>query len=254
MKISIITVCYNAQATISDTIFSVCSQDYPDVQYIIIDGASSDGTVRIIQEHPFFSKIAFFQSQPDRGIYDAMNKGIAQADGDVIGILNADDVYADSTVLSQVAKAFSDLAIEACYADLVYTKKDNLQKVIRYWKSRPFELGLFEKGWMPAHPTFFVRKKIYELYGLFDLEFSRQADYELTLRFLQIQGITSLYVPKIWVYMRVGGQSNKNIKQILLGNLEAYKICKLYNMKVSWMPIYILKKIISKLPQFFYKP
>lgn len=249
IKISIITVSYNSAATIKDTIDSVASQSYPDVEHIIIDGASRDGTMEIVKNAPSVTRII---SEPDRGIYDAMNKGLKLATGDVVGLLNADDFYADNTVLSQVAEVFKDPDVQACYADLVYVDQHDTSRIIRYWKSCDFEPGLFKRGWMPAHPTFFVRKSVYEQLGGFDLRFPRQADFELTMRFLEVNGIKSIYVPKIWIRMRVGGASNNSIRGVIKGNLEAYRACKLHSLDVG--PLFIPRKIISRIPQFFTKP
>jgi glycosyltransferase involved in cell wall biosynthesis len=249
MKISIITVCYNSANTIKDTITSVASQKHSDREHIIVDGASRDGTVNIVKNSTSVTK---FVSEADKGIYDAMNKGLALATGDVIGLLNADDFYADDTILTQVAEAFKDASIQACYADLVYVDQKDTSRVIRYWKSRDFKLGLFKWGWMPAHPTFFVRKEVYDQFGKFDLQFPRQADFELTMRFLEIKQIKSRYIPKIWVKMRIGGASNNSIKGVIKGNLEAYRACKKHQLNVS--PLFVIKKVLSRIPQFFSKP
>lgn len=192
-------------------------------------------------------------SEPDHGIYDAMNKGIAKTSGEIIGILNADDFYANDTILDQVANVFSDTTVDACYADLVYVDQKNTNQVKRYWQSKPFRRGLFEKGWMPAHPTFFVRKKIYEQYGGFDLNFPRQADFELTMRFLEVNNIKSVYVPNIWVKMRVGGVSNNSVRGVLEGNIEAYRACRKNRLRVSMLP-FIIRKMLSRVPQFFKRP
>lgn len=254
MKISIITVSFNAVHTIAETIDSVLNQTYGDIEYIVMDGASSDGTQELVRGHPQFKLINQFISEPDFGIYDAMNKGISLASGDIIGLLNADDVYVDNTVLEQVAKVFEDQSVDACFADLVYVKKFDLTKVIRYWKSREYTSGLFEKGWMPAHPTFFARRKVYEKFGLFDLNFPRQADFELTLRYLAVHQVCTRYVPKVWVKMRLGGVSNGNLFKVISANMEAYRACKKNLLKISVAPIFILRKMASRIPQFFKRP
>ncbi|MGZ0080373.1 glycosyltransferase family 2 protein [Methylomonas sp. YC3] len=248
--ISIITVCFNSVSTVEDTILSVANQKYPDKEHIIIDGASTDGTMDVVTRYKDLLRAV---SEPDRGIYDAMNKGIAMASGEIIGILNADDFYADDTVLDQVANVFSDATVDACYADLLYVEQKNTNRVMRYWQSKPFQHGLFEKGWMPAHPTFFVRRKIYEQYGGFDLNFPRQADFDLTMRFLEVQNIKSVYVPDIWVKMRIGGVSNNSIRGVLEGNIEAYKACTKNGLCVSPLP-FIIRKMLSRVPQFFKRP
>ncbi len=251
MKLSIITVCFNAAATLGDTLDSVARQSYRDVEHIVVDGGSNDGTIQLLQarEHP----VSKWVSEPDRGIYDAMNKGIAMASGEIIGTLNADDYYVDDSVLAQVAEVFADSAVDACYADLVYVDQHNPAKIVRYWKSRDYEQGLFEQGWMPAHPTFFVRREIYEQLGGFDLSFSRQADFELAMRFLAVNNIRTRYIPKTWVKMRMGGVSNNSLLGIIKGNLEAYRACRKNGLNVRMLP-FIARKILSRVPQFFARP
>ena len=250
LKISILTVCYNAVTTIRNTIDSVGSQCYSNVEHIVVDGGSVDGTLDVLKSYN--QQITRWISERDRGIYDAMNKGIAMATGDVVGILNADDIYLDDSVLLQVGKIFTDPTIEACYADLVYVDQADLSKIVRYWQSRPFEKGLFKRGWMPAHPTFFVRRSVYEKLGGFDLSFPRQADFDLTMRFLEVNEIKSVYVPKVWVKMRMGGVSNNSVSGVLKGNLEAYRACRKNGLDVSLL--FIPRKIFSRIHQFFMKP
>jgi glycosyltransferase involved in cell wall biosynthesis len=248
-KISIVTVTRNSAATIEDTILSVAGQSYQYFEHIIIDGASTDGTLDIINKHiGNFSKLV---SEPDAGIYDAMNKGIRLATGDVVGFLNADDVYSDSNVLDAIANSFENTAVSACFGDLVYMD-ESLSKLVRYWKSQSYQDGLFEKGWMPAHPTFFVRRNVFERYGDFDLTFQLQSDFDLTMRFLSICKIQSIYLPKVLVKMRVGGATNRSITNIIKGNIEAYQICRKNGLKVSHL--FIIMKILSRVPQFFSKP
>lgn len=249
LKISIITVCYNSANTIGDTINSIASQTYLDKEHIIVDGASKDATMDIVRSSPSISR---FVSEPDFGIYDAMNKGLKLATGDVVGILNSDDFYVDDSVLAQVAEVFANSEIDACYADLVYVDRQDTNKVVRYWKSRTFVPGLFKRGWMPAHPTFFVRREVYEELGDFDLDFRFQADFELTMRFLEIYRITSVYIPKILIKMRVGGVSNNTIIGIIKGNIEAYKACMKNHLSIS--PIFNIIKVASRVPQFFSRP
>lgn len=246
LKISIITVCYNSGTTISDTIKSVASQKYSNKEHIVVDGASKDVTMDIVRASP---SVTYFTSEPDGGIYDAMNKGITMASGDIIGTLNADDFYVDDNVLIDVARVFADPEVDACYADLVYVDQSDTSRVLRYWKSKPFRSGLFSHGWMPAHPTFFVRKHLYEELGGFDLNYKLQSDFELTMRFLEIYRINAVYIPRIMVKMRMGGASNKSIHNIIKGNIEAYRACKKNHLSIS--PIFNLFKIFSRIPQFF---
>jgi glycosyltransferase involved in cell wall biosynthesis len=250
MSISVVTVVYNGANTIEETIRSVQSQDYAQVEHIVVDGASTDNTAEIVKRNR--GKIAVFVSEPDRGIYDAMNKGLALATGDVVGFLNADDVYVDATVLSQVAQVFRDATVDGCYADLMYVDKTDTDRMVRYWKSRSYEDGLFERGWMPAHPTFFVRRAIFRRLGGFDLDYRLQSDFELTMRFLAVNRIRTVYIPTVWVRMRMGGESNKRIMNVIRGNLEAYRACRKHRLDVS--PFFIVKKVLSRVPQFFRRP
>jgi len=247
MKISIITACFNSADTIEDTIHSVGAQTFQHAEHIIIDGGSTDDTLEIVARHR--NRLSVVVSEPDAGVYDAMNKGLRYASGDVIGFLNSDDVYADENVLDQIATAFRDAEIDACYADLIYVERQNPQRVVRYWISRPFMPGLFKRGWMPPHPTFFVRRKIYEEFGGFDLKFRLQADFELTMRFLEIHKIRSVHIPKVVVRMRMGGLTNRSVLNVLRGNLEAYRACRKNGIKVT--PFFIVWKVLSRLPQFF---
>jgi glycosyltransferase involved in cell wall biosynthesis len=249
MKISIITVCHNSVATIGETILSVSAQGYPDKEHVIVDGASTDGTLDIVRRHASVTRCL---SEPDQGIYDAMNKGIAMASGDIIGFLNADDVYADDTVLAQVAAAFADPAVDACFADLVYVKQDDPSRIVRYWRSGEYSRGRFQRGWMPAHPTFFARRSVYEAFGGYDTNFPRQADFDLTMRLLEKYKLHSVYVPSVWVRMRMGGASNNSVTGVIRGNLEAYRICRKNGLGVS--PLFIFIKVASRIPQFFSRP
>jgi len=251
MKISVVTACYNARLTIEDAILSVASQTHPDKEHVIVDGCSTDGTVEIIQSHQ--ATITRWLSQPDDGIYDAMNKGIALAGGEVIGFLNADDMYADNSVLSRVARVFSDPAVDACYADLVYINQRDATKIVRYWKSCDYQEGLFERGWAPPHPTFFVRGTVFDRYGAFCLDYRIAADVELMIRFLSRYKIRSVYVPKVFVKMRVGGVTNRSFLNIVKQNLEIYRAGKKNNIQIS--PVsFVIGKIFFRIPQFLSRP
>lgn len=245
MKISVITVVYNGESSIEDTILSVHNQDYRDVEHIVIDGGSMDRTLTILKQHR--DKFAALISEPDEGMYDAMNKGLALATGDIIGFLNADDVYSDSGVLREIARVIEIQKVDACYGDLVYVDRTDTNKVVRYWKSRPYQDGFFEKGWMPAHPTFYVKRWVYEKYGGYDLTYRRQSDFELAMRFLVVHKIKSIYIPKVLVRMRSGGVS-QGLRHILEGNIEAYRACRKHSLDVT--PLFIVKKILSRVPQF----
>ena len=244
--ISVITVVNNGAATIADTLLSVASQSYPHIEHIVIDGASTDDTLKIIHKHA--SQITVIKSEPDHGMYDAMNKGLAMATGDIIGFLNSDDVYADSRVLDEIASVIENKNVDACYGDLVYVDRIDVCKVVRYWKSQPYRDGLFEKGWMPAHPTFYARRWVYDKFGGYDLAYRYQSDFELTMRFLAIKKISSAYIPRVLVKMRSGGAS-RGLRHILMGNIEAYVACRRHSLRVT--PLFIAKKIFSRIPQFF---
>jgi len=250
MKISVITVCYNAAATIADAVHSVASQDYPDVEHIVIDGGSKDSTLAVLEQSK--GRIAKLVSEPDNGIYDAMNKGLTLATGEVVGFLNADDWYAHSGVLSRVSAQFAQPDVDACYADLVYVDKDDPTRVVRYWKSRPYHDGLCERGWMPAHPTFYVRRKIYLQHGGFNTRYRLQADSEICMRFLAVKRIKAVYVPEVWVRMRMGGATNRSLRNIWRGNMEAWHAARNSGLRVS--PLYPLQKLLWRVPQFFGKP
>lgn len=252
MKISIITIAYNSAATIEDTIQSVLSQDYPEVEYIIVDGASTDKTLSIVDRYA--DRIAHFISEPDKGIYDAMNKGVQLATGDVIGILNSDDFYADTRVLSDVASRFgaertdSAANIDALYADLVYVDREKGDKVVRYWKAGPYRPNSFRRGWMPPHPTFFVRRACYERYGLYSLDLRSAADYELMLRFIHKHGIKLAYLERVITHMRIGGESNVSIKNRIRANQEDRRAWTMNGLRPAWYTLSL--KPLSKLGQF----
>lgn len=250
MRISVITVVRNGSSTIEETIRSIRGQSYRDVEHIVVDGASTDGTQDVINR--YLDRIATFISEPDHGIYDAMNKGLEVASGDVVGFLNSNDFYEHSYVLERVAQAMQDSEVDACYADLVYTDAYDTRRIKRYWKSRPYEQGLCRRGWMPAHPTFFARGALYKRFGGFDLEFRRQADFEMALRLFDTQKIKAVYVPEVWVRMRTGGFSNNSILGVLKGNIEAYRACRKNGVKVT--PLFILQKMLLRVPQFFSRP
>ncbi|MDA7694621.1 glycosyltransferase [Flavobacteriaceae bacterium] len=209
MKISIITISFNAKYTIDKTLYSVVNQSYENIEHIIIDGNSKDNTIDICKSYSHISKIL---SEPDKGVYDAFNKGIKLATGDVIGFLNADDTFYDENTLQYIADAF-DKDTDCVFGDLIYTDKN--EKVKRVWKGSAFKKGAFKKGWMPAHPTFYCRRSVYEKLGLYDDSFKIAGDFELMLRFLEKHSIRSKYIPKTLVNMKVGGASNKGLKSKL---------------------------------------
>lgn len=251
MKITVITVSLNNVATVTETIESVIAQNYPEVEHIVIDGGSADGTVEKIQHYA--DHIDYWISEPDKGIYDAMNKGIARASGEIIGFLNADDLYAHHNVLAKIADVLQDPRIAACYSDLVYVDPENLNKIVRYWRSSAYQDGNFSKGWCPPHPTFWVRRSVYEKYGGFDLNYALGNDIELMMRLLARHGIRAVYIPDITVKMRVGGVSNKSIGNIVTQNAEILRAARNNNIQINPF-IFILAKILSRLAQFMSRP
>lgn len=249
MKISIITVVLNARHTITDALQSVAHQTHDNIEHIVIDGGSTDGTLEILTTHQ--AQLSKLVSEPDSGLYDAMNKGLQLATGDVIGILNADDVYQDETVLHQVANAHADDSLDACYADLVYVRQQNLDKVVRYWRSMDHTEGLCFKGWMPAHPTLFLKQRVYHTVGLFDTRLRFQADLEFCARAFELHKISSVYIPKLWVRMRMGGVTNNSLKSIVKGNWESYRALKRIGLRRN--PIsYFMVKFASRLRQYIF--
>lgn len=250
MKISIITVCYNADLTIVDTIASIASQHYPDIEHIVVDGGSRDNTMEIVANAP---SVAQFVSESDEGIYDAMNKGIAMASGDVIGFLNADDFYISGNIISEVAEIFGNPAIEACYADLVYVRQKNTASVVRYWRSGIFKNGSFKRGWMPAHPTFFCRKSVYDQFGKFSLKYHIAADVELLFRFLEQHSINTVYIPKVIIKMRLGGTTNQSCRNIKIQNQEVLSFLDAHYGRIS-RRVFFIGKIWDRLMQFIQRP
>ncbi|KIC94656.1 glycosyltransferase family 2 protein [Flavihumibacter solisilvae] len=247
-KISIITATYNSSATVRDTLESVKCQTYKSVEHIIVDGLSTDLTLDIVRHFPHVHKII---SEKDKGIYDAMNKGIAMCSGDIIGILNSDDIYANSHVLEKVAAAFESESIDALYADLFYVDHADTDKVIRYWKSGKFQPKSFYYGWMPPHPTFFVRKKLYDQFGGFNLSLRSSADYELMLRFLLKNNVPATYLPETIVKMRVGGMSNHNLANRFKANREDRIAWQLNGLEPYFFTIPL--KPLRKLGQYIFK-
>lgn len=244
MKVSIITICYNSASTVEETIRSVLGQDYPNIEYIIIDGASQDNTLEIVRRYE--SKIAVIVSEKDRGIYDAMNKGLSQATGDLIGILNSDDTYAYAEVISDVVKQIG--AADSLYADLKYV--DGLSgQVKRHWRSGTYAKEKFLMGWMPPHPTFFVKTECYQKFGSFIIDQGSAADYEIMLRLLYKHQISTSYLPKVITLMKTGGASNVSWKQRWKANQQDRLSWKINGLQPKWYTLWL--KPLRKLSQFF---
>ena len=246
MKISIITVTFNSAATLEQTIRSVIDQTYEDVEYIIIDGQSTDSTLAIIDQ--FGKQISKLVSEKDNGLYDALNKGIALATGEVIGFLHSDDFYANNTVLEKYASIFLKEKPDAVYSDLYYVDKNDVAKIVRRWKSGKHHDRSFINGWMPPHPTFFVKKDIYERHGVFNLDFKTAADYELMLRFIEKQKIKLAYLPEFTIKMRVGGKSNASVQNRVNANIEDRKAWEINGLKSRFYTLYL--KPLRKITQF----
>ena len=240
MKISIITVVYNNKETIKDAIDSVLNQTYKDIEYIIVDGASSDGTVDIVKNYG--DKISKFVSESDNGLYDAMNKGIALATGDVVGILNSDDFYIDDKVIQKVMKVFEEKQCESMFADLVFVKPNDLEKTVRYYDSSKFHPSKFAYGWMPAHPTFFVKREVYERYGVFKTDYKIASDYEILVRLLKKYELSYFYLNEVIIKMRMGGISTSGLKSNYILNKEIIRACKENGIYTNWL------KVLSKYP------
>jgi glycosyltransferase involved in cell wall biosynthesis len=250
MKITIITVCFNAINTIEDTILSVAYQRNAKIEHIIIDGKSTDGTLNVITKYE--NMLAHVISEADSGIYDAMNKGIRLATGDVVGILNADDIYADQHVLRRVAKAFDTSGADAVFGDLVYVRPDNLGQIVRYYRSNQFSVDKFARGWMPAHPTFFIRKTCYDEFGLFKTDYKIASDFELLVRFMAKHNLCCYYIPEILVKMRTGGISTKSFKSNWILNCEIIRACRNNGIKTNMLKV--LSKYITKSLQLIQRP
>lgn len=247
MRITVITVTYNAEATIEDCVRSVLSQDYPNLEYIVIDGASSDTTLERLEKYK--DKISRLISEKDQGLYDALNKGIALATGEYVGILHADDFYPATDTISKYANRMLSGACDAIYADLVYVDATNVNRVVRKWKSGQYREGAFYYGWMPPHPTFFVKRELYLQFGAYSLALKTASDYELMLRFIHKHKISLCYLPETTVCMRRGGLSNASLANRLKANAEDRKAWVMNGLKPRFYTLWF--KPLRKILQFF---
>lgn len=246
MKISVVTAVFNRRETIAQAIQSVRAQTHQPVEHVIQDGASTDGTLQIIGD--VMSRDAALISAPDAGIYDALNTGIARATGDVIGVMHSDDVFADTGVLAKVAAAFEDPLVDGVYGDLDYVAANDTGRTIRKWRSGAYSPDLLPKGWMPPHPTLYLRRAVFRDWGLYQTSYQIAADYDAMLRYLGQGRITLAYIPHVLVKMRVGGQSNQSLRKILLKSREDYRAIKANNVGgIGTLAI----KNLSKIKQFF---
>ena len=246
MKISIITVCYNSGKTIEDTFKSVQSQSYKDIEYIVIDGGSKDNTLELINQYKEI--IDYSVSEKDNGLYDAMNKGIEKATGDVIGFLNSDELFCDDMAVEKVMNVFNENSkIDSVYADIYYVDQNNTDKIVRKWITG--KQKTFKKGWHPAHPTLYIKKKVYNQYGGFNLKFKLASDFEIMLRFIEKYKISTIYLPEPLIKMRLGGETNKSVENIFRQNKECIKAFKDNDLKVNSV-MYPFYRIIPKFFQF----
>jgi len=245
LKISVITVVYNNRATIALALDSVVAQRHRDIELIVVDGNSTDGTIQVLSEYG--SKISVLVSERDDGIYDALNKGISLATGDVIGFLHSDDLLADDDALARVAAQFADDSIDAVYGDLVYVRKDDSSQIVRTWTAGSYTPTRLARGWMPPHPTFYARRSVYERLGQFDTSFRIAADYDCMLRFLKA-GIRVAYIPHLQVRMRVGGASNKSLANIIKKSSEDFRALRKNDVGAV---VALVCKNFRKIPQFF---
>ncbi|MGL4958419.1 MAG: glycosyltransferase family 2 protein [Plesiomonas sp.] len=248
MKVSIITATYNSAATIHDTLASLESQTYPDIEYIIVDGASKDNTLDVINHN--CTRVSKIISEPDRGIYDALNKGIAAATGDIVGFLHSDDLLAYPEAIADLVNVFNIGEYDAVYADLEYVQQNDISKVVRLWKSGNYNKKKLKYGWMPAHPTFYMRRICYQKFDDFDLSYKIAADYDSILRYLWRSNVRAGYLPQVLIKMRVGGISNRSLSTILRKMREDIQAMR--NNGLFW-PVTLAWKNLSKIPQFLVK-
>jgi glycosyltransferase involved in cell wall biosynthesis len=246
MKLSLVTSSFNSEATIRATLDSVRAQEYLPFEYIVIDGGSTDGTLKILEEYS--DVITKIVSEPDDGIYDALNKGIAQSTGDVVGFLHSDDLFASPKALRHVMNTFEESDADIVYADLDYVKREDSSIVTRKWRSRVFKKELFYKGWMPAHPTFYLKRAHYETFGGYRTDMRISADYELMLRMLLRHGLKAQYIQEVLVKMRIGGESNVSISNRIQANKEDRKAWEVNGLKPHFFTTFL--KPLSKLKQF----
>jgi glycosyltransferase involved in cell wall biosynthesis len=246
MKVSVITAVFSNQAFIHDAINSVLSQKNIELEYIIVDGGSTDGTVEVVLSYG--DKISKFISEPDEGVYFALNKGISMATGDIIALLHSDDFYAHPYVLSQIVQGFQETKCDAVYSNLYYVKGSDINKIVRLWDSGVYVKNEFYRGWMPPHPAFFCKREVYSKYGSFNTILKSAADYELMLRLIFKNNIRLHYIPKFFVKMRTGGASNRSLLNRLKANIEDRKAWHINDLSPKWYTL--LMKPLLKLFQY----
>lgn len=251
MKISIITATYNSAKTLEVCMDSVLNQDYKNIEYIVIDGNSKDDTLDLVKLKAQKHNNVVFISESDKGIYDALNKGIAKATGDVVGFVHSDDFLADNEIVSRIAKAFEPQDVDGVYGNLHYVQFDDPSKIVRNWVSQPFSKKLLNRGWMPAHPTLFLKKEIYAKHGHFNLNYKIAADYDFILRVFKQEHHRFEYLPFTIMKMRVGGASNRSLKNLFQKTKEDFNAASTNNIRYPLKVI--LSKNLSKIPQWFLK-
>lgn len=248
MKVSVITATYNSSSAISICISSVNEQTYPNIEHIIVDGSSTDNTLETIQRDP--GRITKIVSEPDKGIYDALNKGIQLATGEIVGFLHSDDCFYSSETLKHITNTFTE-DVDVIYGDLILVDKKDSNKIVRYWKSKPFEPKLLKQGWMPPHPTLFMRRKVYEKHGLFNVNLKCAADYDFILRVFQDQSLHVIYLPEVITKMKIGGMSTSGFKGLINKKREDYWVLKSNQMPYPLLVLFL--KNLLKIPQLFLK-
>ncbi len=249
MKVTLITATYNSEKYLEDCIVSVINQKFKNIEHIIIDGKSRDGTVAIIKKYE--SHIAKWISETDKGMYDAINKGMEMATGDVIGILNSDDMLDSDEVMDWVVNAFEEMKVDSIYGDLEYVDPTDTNKIHRIWKGKEYKRSLFKVGWMPAHPTFYFKRELFKKYGGYENHYYSAADYEFMARYLYKYRISSYYLPKLIVKMRSGGQSNSSFRQRFRANRRDYLAMKKNSIPFAFI-VSILKPL-GKVHQYYKK-
>lgn len=251
MTISIITPSYNNGKTISWTIESILKQDFKDIEYIIIDGNSTDNTTDTIKEYePMFNGRLKWISEPDNGLYEAMNKGIKMATGEIVGILNADDFYHRTDIISKIAREFKANDIDALYGDLIFVSSKNINKTVRYYSAKNFNISKFKFGFAPPHPTFFTYKKNFEKFGYYKTNYQISSDFELLVRFLYVNKLRAKYLPTVFLKMRTGGLSTNKKHQLFTNTKEQVKACRMNGIKTH--TIFVLMKFAIKIPGFLF--
>jgi glycosyltransferase involved in cell wall biosynthesis len=249
LRVSVITVCLNSAHTVADTLLSVNEQTHEEIEHVVVDGGSTDGTQALIRQRG--ERVAQFVSERDQGIYDAMNKGLALATGDVVGFLNADDVFSSPDSVSRIAEAFRP-QFDACYGDVVYVSSSQPSRVIRHWHSGGYRRGLCSTGWAPPHPTLYVRRKLIERHGGFDTTMRIAADFEFALRWLDVKGVPVAYVPEVLVRMRAGGTSNRSVQAILRGQTELAAALRRHGYPAGWW--WSARRLAMRVPQLLSRP